>query len=708
MGEEVKGEELNVEKETGINWESFLPRGCLRVLLVEPDDSTRQIIGALLRKCSYKVAAVPDGRMAWQILKENPHNFDIVLTEVIMPTISGFALLSMIMGHEICRKVPVIMMSSQDSISIVLKCMLKGASDFLLKPIRKNELRNVWQHVWRRHSSNIGGITCQEGNPSQLKLEALSENNAASNHSSEYIACAQKNKENSEKGSDAQSSCTRPDLEVESADTQSSQEFSLQQGRSIPQELQLKVNEAAEARRPEKSYCDQAIVSTSQTPEAEGDCAKPLDEEESLNLTGFRDGANADSINDHNSMKFTFSGQAIDLIGEIDRQRMCQYSDTGTLPQREHLSRGMASPFDLKDNMSPSGSVPLWELSLRRPQFLGFDRQEKEERHILHHSNASAFSRYNNQTAHPSCPASTSFCPGVQESNAKAHLPMGTQTATCHSITDQYPSSLKREMHHALKENTMQLESKEEEETPKFSPSLKDSKAFPCPQMGVISFPVPIRGRPFDGVCTGYGAVLQPIFYAQPSLPPWDSPHQQEAQREVDPSHQSDQASEQSHNSDHDHHITSHEVNQPVSLPLGQKHEVQLEPKEAQKSASPATGQSASTVCNGSQTHVNGSGCGSVCNGGSGNINNDSGSNEGLLGHNGNSIDYHRSSQREAALNKFRLKRKDRCFEKKVRYQSRKRLAEQRPRVKGQFVRQSHQEPTSMETDCPRNDILTL
>lgn len=48
----------------------------------------------------------------------------------------------------------------------------------------------------------------------------------------------------------------------------------------------------------------------------------------------------------------------------------------------------------------------------------------------------------------------------------------------------------------------------------------------------------------------------------------------------------------------------------------------------------------------------------------------------------------HSTSQREAALMKFRLKRKDRCYEKKVRYESRKRLAEQRPRVKGQFVRQ--------------------
>ncbi|KAL8104881.1 hypothetical protein AgCh_028883 [Apium graveolens] len=47
-----------------------------------------------------------------------------------------------------------------------------------------------------------------------------------------------------------------------------------------------------------------------------------------------------------------------------------------------------------------------------------------------------------------------------------------------------------------------------------------------------------------------------------------------------------------------------------------------------------------------------------------------------------------RSLLREAALTKFRMKRKDRCFDKKVRYESRKKLAEQRPRVKGQFVRQ--------------------
>lgn len=42
------------------------------------------------------------------------------------------------------------MMSSNDSMGIVFKCLSKGAVDFLVKPIRKNELKNLWQHVWRK------------------------------------------------------------------------------------------------------------------------------------------------------------------------------------------------------------------------------------------------------------------------------------------------------------------------------------------------------------------------------------------------------------------------------------------------------------------------------------------------------------------------------------------------------------------------------
>lgn len=41
-------------------------------------------------------------------------------------------------------------MSPSDSLGVVFKCLSKGATDFLVKPIRKNELRTLWQHVWRK------------------------------------------------------------------------------------------------------------------------------------------------------------------------------------------------------------------------------------------------------------------------------------------------------------------------------------------------------------------------------------------------------------------------------------------------------------------------------------------------------------------------------------------------------------------------------
>jgi pseudo-response regulator 7 len=57
----------------------------------------------------------------------------------------------------------------------------------------------------------------------------------------------------------------------------------------------------------------------------------------------------------------------------------------------------------------------------------------------------------------------------------------------------------------------------------------------------------------------------------------------------------------------------------------------------------------------------------------------------------GNDMYHNRYPQREAALKKFRLKRKDRNFSKQVRYESRKKTADQRPRLRGQFMRQTGQ-----------------
>ncbi|KAL5574306.1 hypothetical protein UlMin_023903 [Ulmus minor] len=131
-------------------WDRFLPIKSLKVLLVKNDDSTRHVVSALLRNCSYEVNAVANGLQAWKILEDSNNHINLVLKEGVMPILSRIGLLCKLMRHKSLKNIPVIMMSSHDSMGIVCKCLSKGVVDFLVKPIRKNGLKNLWQHLWRR------------------------------------------------------------------------------------------------------------------------------------------------------------------------------------------------------------------------------------------------------------------------------------------------------------------------------------------------------------------------------------------------------------------------------------------------------------------------------------------------------------------------------------------------------------------------------
>ncbi|KAL1141237.1 hypothetical protein V6Z11_A11G014800 [Gossypium hirsutum] len=344
-----------------VNWESFLPTMALRVLLVEADDSTRQIVTALLRKCNYRVSAVPDGLQAWEMLKAKPHNIDLILTEVDLPSISGFALLTLIMEHEICKSIPVIMMSSQDSISTVYKCMLRGAADYLVKPLRRNELKNLWQHVWRRQQLIASGNTPQDESVGQKKVEAISENNAASNCSSGCLVGGERNKEQTEKGSEAQSTCTKPDMEAEDANMENMQEFLLLPSNSQEHEVQTNFNQ-------------RLLVHEKKT--GVGACK----DTEILVEAG-------DALGDS-------PRKAIDFMGTFDRN--CNSS--------------------LMNSTSKVGSLTHLDFSLGRCYPNAFKNHATREKPTLWHPNSSAFTRYSSRPSQPLQSALTSASDQKKES----------------------------------------------------------------------------------------------------------------------------------------------------------------------------------------------------------------------------------------------------------------------------------------------------
>ncbi|KAK9115118.1 hypothetical protein Syun_021915 [Stephania yunnanensis] len=85
--------------------------------------------------------------VALNLLREKKGCFDLVISDVHMPDMDGFKLLEHV-GLEM--DLPVIMMSGDQRKNLVMRGIKHGACDYLLKPVRMEELRNIWQHVVRK------------------------------------------------------------------------------------------------------------------------------------------------------------------------------------------------------------------------------------------------------------------------------------------------------------------------------------------------------------------------------------------------------------------------------------------------------------------------------------------------------------------------------------------------------------------------------
>ncbi|XP_074571848.1 two-component response regulator-like PRR95 isoform X2 [Curcuma longa] len=592
-GDVEEEEERMGEKGEELRWVKLLPRMPVRVLLVEGDDSTRQIIAALLRKCSYRVVAASDGLKAWNTLKEKPQSIDLVLTEVDLPSISGFGLLTLMMDHDPCKKIPVIMMSSHDSMSIVFKCMLKGAADFLIKPIRRNELRNLWQHVWRRQIVSGSGELHEIQDNCEEKHNLKSHSGEREN-SAQCMDIMQANKECSEQGSDAHSSCTRYDMEAQS--THRKQELPIASGASMDQ--------------------------------------------------------NGQNIQMKNLFNHEIAAKVNTTVNAIQKGRLdCNNINNETYGQKLHQERTSKDVELVQDFNWKSTFVPHLELSLKRYEGPFSEKQECDKSSAWNHSSLSAFSLYNTRTVAPTV---------LQQKNGL--------------------NSIDPPKHQGQKINMEEINSLSGGST------VQDGRAVQCTPIRVVPFSLPIG----DGsLSSGYSTV----FYPQSGRPFWNPSTAsiwQEAAKQTHSSHQPDQENLASVQADLD--VADGRSSSYSSA--GKNGEI-MALDEHRHVTSAAKESAGSSICNSSRNHLNGSECGSGLSG----TNvfwpmTASGNDEDKLAYDGTKpADCHHLTQRELALNKFRLKRKERCFEKKVRYQSRKLLAEQRPRVKGQFVRQEKFNP---------------
>ncbi len=115
------------------------PRNSGHILVVDDNDSNRALLERQLGRQGHTVTGAAHGREALDLLAGQ--SFDLVLLDVMMPVMDGFAALCEMKRSPEIRHIPVIMISALDELESVVRCIEAGAEDYLPKPFNPTLLR---------------------------------------------------------------------------------------------------------------------------------------------------------------------------------------------------------------------------------------------------------------------------------------------------------------------------------------------------------------------------------------------------------------------------------------------------------------------------------------------------------------------------------------------------------------------------------------
>lgn len=109
-----------------------------KILIAEDEPDIRDLVAFTLRFAGYEVVAGANGEEAVQLAKkENP---DLILLDVRMPRMTGYAACKEIKADPVLKDVPVVFLTARGQESEIRDGMEAGAEEYLLKPFAPNQL----------------------------------------------------------------------------------------------------------------------------------------------------------------------------------------------------------------------------------------------------------------------------------------------------------------------------------------------------------------------------------------------------------------------------------------------------------------------------------------------------------------------------------------------------------------------------------------
>ncbi len=119
----------------------------VQILLVDDDPILREFAQVNLSSPRTRVDVAPDGVAALEILRQGAH--DLVLLDLEMPGLDGFAVLERIRADPVLRQLPVIVQTGREDVAAIDRCFHLGATAFVTKPLNWRLLSYQIRYVLR-------------------------------------------------------------------------------------------------------------------------------------------------------------------------------------------------------------------------------------------------------------------------------------------------------------------------------------------------------------------------------------------------------------------------------------------------------------------------------------------------------------------------------------------------------------------------------
>lgn len=110
----------------------------IRILIIDDDVGFRDLLRIHLSAAGYQVQVAEDGVTGGRaLLAQTP---DLIVSDLNMPFLDGFELLSLLRSDAETARIPVILLSGRSDGDTMAKAVELGAADFLTKPVTRDQL----------------------------------------------------------------------------------------------------------------------------------------------------------------------------------------------------------------------------------------------------------------------------------------------------------------------------------------------------------------------------------------------------------------------------------------------------------------------------------------------------------------------------------------------------------------------------------------